>query len=313
MLILAQNYSMFNFMKQLSFMLGRWSFILFFISGILTTRAATFDLPTQGDVIGQVQWTQASPGDTFYSIGRRYDVGYYELIEANPGIDPIKLISGTIIVIPTRYILPTKIRNGIVINLAELRVYYYPSHSNKVMTYPVGIGREGSDTPLGHSKIIQKIRNPTWYVPESIREERAQQGVFLPKRVLPGPDNPLGNYAMRLQQPTYLMHGTNDYHGVGRRSSSGCIRMLPEDIKELFHLVQVGTPVYILDHPYKFGIHHNKLYFEAHVPLQGSTLPLEEIAKQASVIASKHTFNIDWNRLETATLLENGIPQIVGQ
>lgn len=285
----------------------------FFFSNFANTAIAlTFVLPPKGDdIVGHVQWTQALPGDTFNKIGRRYDMGYFELVEANPMIDPEHPQPGSIIVIPSRFILPPK-RQGLVINLAELRIYYYPPHRHVVMTFPVGIGREGWDTPLGASWIAEKMRNPIWTVPESIRKDRAKDGVYLPMKVPPGPDNPLGGYAMRLKQATYLIHGTNDSQGVGRRSSAGCIRLFPEDIESLFVEVRRKEKVTIIDLPYKFGWEKHRLFLEAHVPLQRRSLPNRLTMEK--FIQANHTkaAKIQWQSVERISLRENGIPQVIG-
>lgn len=285
----------------------------FFFSNFANTAIAlTFVLPPKGDdIVGHVQWTQALLGDTFNKIGRRYDMGYFELVEANPMIDPEHPQPGSIIVIPSRFILPPK-RQGLVINLAELRIYYYPPHRHVVMTFPVGIGREGWDTPLGASWIAEKMRNPIWTVPESIRKDRAKDGVYLPMKVPPGPDNPLGGYAMRLKQATYLIHGTNDSQGVGRRSSAGCIRLFPEDIESLFVEVRRKEKVTIIDLPYKFGWEKHRLFLEAHVPLQRRSLPNRLTMEK--FIQANHTkaAKIQWQSVERISLRENGIPQVIG-
>ncbi|MES2142640.1 MAG: L,D-transpeptidase family protein [Pseudomonadota bacterium] len=291
----------------------------FFFCCILSAKALalTFILPPTGDsIVGRVQWTQALPFDTFSKIGRRFDIGYFELVEANPTIDPMHPAPGSIIVIPSHFILPPGPRHGIVINLAELRIYYYPPHRHVVITYPVGIGREGWDTPLGASSIAQKVINPTWIVPASIRKDRVKDGVFLPKKVSPGPDNPLGGYAMRLKQLTYLIHGTNDYEGVGRRSSAGCIRMLPEDIESLFPQVKYNEDVYIVDSPYKVGWDKNRLYLEAHVPLQ-RRLALKWTQQRAAMekligVNTIRTAKIKWHSVDNIALNKNGIPQVIG-
>lgn len=293
---------------------GGFFFYLIFVTQAF---ALTFVLPPHGDsVVGHVQWTQALPGDTFSKIGRRYDMGYFELVEANPTIDPVHLAPGTVIVIPSRFILPPGPRQGIVINLAELRIYYYPPHRRVVITYPVGIGREGWDTPLGPSWIAQKTSNPTWVVPESIRKDRAKDGVHLPLKVPPGPDNPLGGYAMRLKQLTFLIHGTNDYEGVGRRSSAGCLRLLPEDIESLYPQVKRKERVYIVDSPYKVGWDKDRLYLEAHVPLQGrSALRLTQqraTMEKLMEVNSNKAANIQWQSVDKIALSQNGIPQIIG-
>ena len=295
-------------------LVGGFFFYLVFVTQAF---ALTFVLPPHGDsVVGHVQWTQALPGDTFSKIGRRYDMGYFELVEANPTIDPIHVAPGTIIVIPSRFILPAGPRQGIVINLAELRIYYYPPHRHIVITYPVGIGRDGWDTPLGPSWIAQKVSNPTWFVPESIRKDRAKDGVHLPLKVPPGPDNPLGGYAMRLKQLTFLIHGTNDYEGVGRRSSAGCLRLFPEDIESLYPQVKRKERVYIVDSPYKVGWDKDRLYLEAHVPLQGrSALRLTQqraAMEKLMAVNSGKAANIQWESVDKIALSQNGIPQIIG-
>jgi len=278
--------------------------------------ALTFTLPANGDsVVGHVQITQALPGDSFSSIGRRYDIGYYQLVEANPGVDPLNPPAGTLLVIPTRFVLPPVERKGIVVNLAELRIYFYPPNSNKVMTFPIGIGREGWNTPTGLSQITQKTANPTWVVPASIMKDRKEAGVDLPKSVPPGPDNPLGAYRMRLTQPTYLIHGTNDYRGVGRRSSSGCIRMFPEDVETLFSRVKVGTQVHTIDAAYKAGWGDSKLYLEAHVPLQEQqvtkSVNMGGMENVVNTAARGNTAQINWDAAKQIAKAQNGVPQVI--
>jgi L,D-transpeptidase ErfK/SrfK len=281
--------------------------------------ALTFPLPPPGsNVVGHVQWVQAMPGDTFSVIGRRYDVGYFQLVEANPGVDPKSVPAGSIIVIPSQFILPDAPRTGIVISLAELRLYYYPPGGKTVITYPVGVGRENWSTPLGVTHIVQKNANPVWTVPQSIKDDRAKQGINLPDSVQPGPENPLGGYAMRLgiQQQTYLIHGTNDYTGVGRRSSSGCIRMLPEDVEALFQKVPVGTPVNIIDTAYKAGWRNGKLYLESHVPLQEQSPDgapnLTAMKQTVQAALNGHSGTIYWDKAAKIADAQNGVPQVIG-
>lgn len=231
--------------------------------------AAVFPLGQSGDdLIGAVTNTVAQEGDNFNTIAQRFDIGYVELIEANRGVNPEKPIPGTVLIIPSRYILPNTARQGIIINLAEMRLYYFPKNTKEVWTFPVGIGRQGSQTPNGVMTVIEHMDHPTWHAPESVRAERAKEGVEIPKTVPPGPDNPLGEYALRLSMPTYLIHGTNDNSGVGRRSSSGCLRMYPEDIEKLYHAVKNGESVQVINDPYKIGRHNGNVYVEGHLPLQ---------------------------------------------
>lgn len=276
--------------------------------------ATTFKLPSAGnDIIGAVQTAQVEEDDNFSTISRRYDVGYYELIESNPDVNPDAPRPGTILVIPTRRILPSGPREGIVINLAEMRLYYFPKQRHQVVTLPVGIGRRDWDTPLGALSIIEKRTKPTWHVPDSIRDARALDGVDLPSSVEPGPENPLGDYAMRLSKPNYLIHGTNDPSGVGRRSSSGCIRLYPEDIAYLFNQVETGTPVRIINQPYKLGWVNNKLYLEAHQPLPEHASPddINTIIHELKTIESSRFVNVDFEKTTELTEERSGIPEVV--
>lgn len=229
--------------------------------------AAEFDLPAAGNVVGELHFAQVKSDDTYATIAERYDTGYYNLFEANPGVNADNPAPGTILIIPTRYVLPPELHNNIVINLAELRLYYESDKLHEVFVYPIGIGREGWNTPLGKYKIAQKQKNPYWTVPESIRKYREEQGDPVPKVVPPGPKNPLGIRAMRLSQPDYLIHGTDDPVGIGRRSSAGCIRMYNQDVEQLFDMVALGTQVVIINEPYKVGFETSKVYLEAHMPL----------------------------------------------
>ena len=235
---------------------------VFFISPV---HAATYEISKGSDIVGRIQTVVVKKGDTLHSIAREHDLGYLEMVEANPKINPNKkLIVGTELVLPTEYILPQAERNGIVINLAELRVYYFSPDGETVTTHPVGIGRQGWRTPIGETKIIRKREHPTWTPPDSIRAAEEDRGVDLPDVIPAGPHNPLGEYAMNLGWNGYLMHGTNVPDSIGTRSSHGCMRMYPEDIKNLFGLVDVGTKVQVIYEPFKIGVKNGELYLEAH-------------------------------------------------
>jgi L,D-transpeptidase ErfK/SrfK len=283
----------------------------------LMAMALTFDKPSgDDDVVGELQNARVKAGENFLDIARRYNVGYFELVEANPGVDPAQPKPGTELIVPTQYVLPDAPKQGVVINLAELRLYYYPKDSEKVYTFPLGIGRQDWQTPMGHFTIIEKMPNPIWRPPKSIREQyQKETGEILPKEFAHGPENPLGNYAMRLSNPMYLLHGTNDPSGIGRRTSSGCIRMYPEDIKRLFHMVSEGTHLRIVNQPYKAGWHDNELYLEAHLPLQEQQERLQgslEPAKQAihKVMANHDEQNIaiDWTKALKVADYQTGLP-----
>jgi L,D-transpeptidase ErfK/SrfK len=242
------------------------------VAGVLlatAASAATFALPPLGEsVVGQNIIIQAKASETLLDIARRYDVGYSEIKIANPNIDPWLPKEGSEVLVPTQYVLPQAPRKGVVINLAEMRLYYFPEsrvgQPGIIITHPIGIGREGWSTPLGTTSIVGKKKNPTWIPPQSIRAEHKANGDPLPRRVLPGPDNPLGKFALRLGMPGYLIHGTNRPWGVGMRVSHGCIRLYPEDIASLFEHVKIGTSVNIVYQPFKAGIKEGMLYLEAH-------------------------------------------------
>lgn len=237
-----------------------------------TAGAATYELPADGsDVVGEVATVVASYEDTLVDIARRHGFGFQEIVSANPGVDVWVPGEGTEIVLPGRFVLPAVPRRGIVLNIAEYRLYYFPEAATGeqpvVMTYPISIGRQDWETPIGVTRIVQKVVDPAWYPPESVREEHAAEGRPLPPIVPPGPENPLGSRAMRLGLPGYLIHGTNRPAGVGMRVTHGCLRMFPEDIEYLFERVPLETPVRIINEPVKLGWDGDQLVMEAHEPL----------------------------------------------
>jgi lipoprotein-anchoring transpeptidase ErfK/SrfK len=219
------------------------------VPNILSVPSAKHVLPADGTVVGADAVIRSHYADTLPDIARRYSLGYEEIVHANPGVDVWLPGEGTPIVLPGRRVLPRGIRDGVVVNLAEHRLYYFPKPAKDekpvVITYPVSIGKVGEDTPLGQSYITAKIKNPTWYPPASVRKEHAERGEPLPAAVGPGPDNPLGDYMMRLgfANGTYEIHGTNKPAAVGMANTNGCIGMYPEDMAALFAMVPVGTVV----------------------------------------------------------------------
>jgi L,D-transpeptidase ErfK/SrfK len=241
-------------------------------------------------LIGEPQVLFARYENTFSAIGREYDLGYEEMRRANPGVDQWLPGEGTPIYLPTQNVLPDAPRDGIVINVPAMRLFYYKSEKSSadpavatttVTTYPIGIGAEGWATPFGEAKVTQKARDPTWYVPASVRKEHAERGDKLPRIVPPGPDNPLGAFAMSLSLPGYLIHGTNKPDGVGMRVSHGCVRLYPEDIEALFERVPRGTPVHIVNQPVLAGWRAGQLYLEVHPPLVEETHDLTAEATAA--------------------------------
>ena len=219
------------------------------------------------EVVGELQVTKVMGEDTLPDIARRFNLGYEEISRANPGVDPWVPGEGREIVLPTQFVLPAAPREGLVINLAQLRVFYFPKvkdgEQQTVITHPIGIGKVGWQTPEGTTKVTGKRTNPTWFPPASVRKEHKEAGDPLPSKVPPGPDNPLGAYMMTLGWPSYLIHGTNKPYGVGLRSSHGCMRFYPEDIAELYDKIPVGTKVTVVNQPFVFGWHSGALYVQA--------------------------------------------------
>lgn len=233
--------------------------------------AAVYKIPENSDIIGSIQYTNIAHGENLAVISRDYEVGIEELKRANPGISENKIPTGTEITIPTRFILPEKsLRDGIVVNMAELRLYYFPKNKNIVYTYPVAMGRAGWRTPTTTTSVRGKTKDPIWHVPQSIREHAIDKyGNFLPEKVMPGPDNPLGKYAIYLKQKGILIHGTNNPASIGKHVSSGCIRMFNSNVKQLFSMVQKGEPVHLIHHAQKIG-YDNKgsIHLESHPKIE---------------------------------------------
>lgn len=211
------------------------------------------------DMIGEPAQYRTRYEDTLLEVARRFGLGYVEMMAANPTLDPWLPGEGTKVSLPTRHLLPDAPRKGIVVNLGDMRLYHFHSDGT-VRSYPIGIGRQGAHTPLGHTTITLKREAPTWIPPASIRKEKPD----LPAAIGPGPNNPLGDYALNLGWPSYVIHGTNRPYGIGRRVSHGCIRLYPEDIQDLFENVEVGTPVTVVDQPVKLGWWQGALYLEVH-------------------------------------------------
>lgn len=280
-------------------------------------QAVVYPLPPpDNDVIGQVKVMYATRDDTLLDIARRHSLGYDEIVHANPGVDRWAPGEGTPIVLPTRYILPDTPREGIVLNIAELRLYYYPKagpdEERVVYTYPVSIGRMDWKTPMGITRVTGKETDPAWRPPVSIKAEHAAQGDILPDVVPGGPDNPLGRHALRLALPSYLIHGTNRPNGIGMRVTHGCVRMYPEDIAQLYDLVPVGDPVRLIDQPVKVGRINGHWLVEAHEPLEEDNIPIKVTLEQArwAVIAKTgpEMSGVDQAALEAVIEQVSGIP-----
>ncbi len=233
----------------------------------------SFVLPPPGvELVGTIESVPAEPAETLLDIARRYDLGQEQILRANPKVDRWLPQPRAEVVLPSSYLLPRTPREGIVLNLPEMRLYYYGRKDDSgkplVVTHPVSVGRMDWTTPLGEARISRKAKDPAWYPPASIREEANARGEPLPEVVPAGPDNPLGRYAMYLNRSGYLIHSTNKPYGVGMRVTHGCIRMYPEDIERLFPEVPVGTKVRIINQPIKIGWFADMLYLEVHPPLE---------------------------------------------
>ncbi|MER2513294.1 MAG: L,D-transpeptidase family protein [Nitrosomonas ureae] len=224
------------------------------------------------DVVGKLQIITAREDDTLSDIARRFNLGYEEIVSANPQIDPWLPKAGTKVVIPTQFVLPDAPRQGIVINLAAMRLFYFPQtkpgEPQRVITHPVGIGRMEWKTPEGMTRITAKNKNPSWIPTPSIRKEYAKNGNPLPAIVPPGPDNPMGAHVLRLAWPSYAIHGTDKPPSIGLRGSHGCVRMYPEDIAFIYNDVPVGTPVRVVNQPHLLGWRDNTLYLQSYPILE---------------------------------------------
>jgi len=267
------------------------------------------------DDIEEAHYTLAKYEDTLLDIARQFDLGQNEILLANPEVDRWLPGEKARVRIPNKRLLPDTPHQGLILNLPEYRLYYYPKQSQQprvVITHPISIGRVDWDTPLGKTRIIAKKRNPTWTPPKSIKKEHAEQGEILPDVFPAGPDNPLGLFALRLGVPGYLIHSTNKPYGVGMRVSHGCIRMYPEDIERLFPQVKTGTPVYIVNQAIKVGWSENKLYIEIHPELEGKELSYDQRLNTTLELIEQANKNkmpvINGTLLKQALRQSNGIP-----
>lgn len=288
---------------------------LFLLSSTQTFAAAYFmPLPNQS-LIGEIQYTSGD-GESVVNLQKRYNVGFNAMKSANPHVDVEHYLPSTTIQIPTQHLLPNEQRVGIVVNLPEMRMYYYPKGTNKVLTYPIGIGRIGKMIPIEKTSITRKVTNPTWVPPEDIREFNLEQGVVLPKVMPPGPDNPLGPYAIYMKIPTYLIHSTIFPESIGKRASFGCIRMYEDDIQTFFPSIAGGIPVAIVNNPIKVGWQNNSLYVEAHHPLEEHSTAYNSSLPGMVHIISEHSKDeptfIDWQMVSYIAKERDGIPHEIG-
>lgn len=273
------------------------------------------DSPEQ-TVVGVPQIVLTEGEDTLSDLARAYGLGYDELIAANPDVDPWLPGDQTPVLLPTQFVLPRIEREGIILNIASKRLFYFPhmpeGQPQVVKTYPIGIGRVGWETPLGAATVIAKAVDPAWYVPLSVRREHAELGDPLPSVVPAGPDNPLGSRVLKLDMPGYLIHGTNQPYGVGMRVSHGCVRLYPENIEYLYELVDIGEPVQIINEPFLLGESNGELIFEAHAPLEDDAISPDDRLNDLLVVfgeSETHELSVAVERnIRDVVAAANGVP-----
>lgn len=274
--------------------------------------AAEYSLDPGQKVVGHATRYTVKDGEVFADIARQFDIGYTELVTANPGVNPWVPGAGRTITIPTVHVLPDAPREGVVINLAQWRLFYFPPGGDRVETHPITIGFMGKDTPIGVTRIVSKETNPTWYPPASIRREEPD----LPAAVPPGPDDPLGLYAMHLGWKSYLIHGTNKPDSIGRAVSHGCMRLYPEDVEKLFGEVNVGTSVRTVQEPATAGWKGDALYVQVY-PSKSQTEeidtmqpitpdPASGVETIVRAAAGNYAQLVDWGAVQRAAQYRTG-------
>lgn len=279
-----------------------------------------YPLPAKGnDLVGDNRTVTTSAADTLVDIAARNRLGYNLIRSANPDVDAWLPGEGTTVTLPMNVILPAAARSGIVINVAEMRLYFYPpGKPASVAVYPISVGRGEWATPVTHARVTGRAKDPIWYPPASIRAEHAARGDILPMQVPAGPDNPLGQYLLILDIPGYFIHGTNKPFGIGMQVTHGCVRMYGSDIEQLVKQVANDTPVTIINQPFKTGWLEGELYLEVHPSLELDGAVVEN--KRADIIeavvaATRHNpeTSIDWDSLDKIIMEATGMPVRVGR
>ncbi len=291
---------------------------------LLAVTLVTFGMPAfaapvyEKDYVGKMEIYRAKYEDTLVHLARKYGLGFVEMRAANPTLDPWIPGDGARVVLPTQAILPDAPRSGIVINLPEMKLYLYQTPGQAPLLYSISPGREGLNTPLGTTTVTHKKANPTWTPTPRMLKEDPTLKPFYP----PGPDNPMGTHAIYLGFPDIRIHGTNKPYAIGRRASSGCIRMYPEAIKDIFPRVPDGTKVTVVDQPVKVGWIENKMYVEVS-PTQEQSIRVEsdgqlmsyEITsddmRRITTKAGPFAERIDWEAVRKAVREHRGYPVAV--
>jgi L,D-transpeptidase ErfK/SrfK len=269
-----------------------------------------FSVAKGNDVIGRLAVIRLEKGDTLPDIARHFSLGINAISAVNPKVDVWVPGAGERVLLPLSFILPDAPRKGIVINLATMRLFLFKEDNKSlvVSTYPVGIGTEERPSPTGPMRVERKVTRPTWYVPASIAEDHRKKGDILPAAVPPGPENPLGEYALYLSRPSYLMHGTNKPASIGLRATNGCIRLYPEDVERLYNGTSVKTPVLIVNQPYLLGRRGSVVYLEAHVPLEGLDAEFDGVLAKLRKIEKDSGRALNWSKVKKILAEARGIP-----
>lgn len=270
-----------------------------------------FSVAKEDDVIGRLACISLEKGDTLPDIARHFSLGLNEVSAANPGVDIWVPEAGERVMLPMSFILPDTPRKGIVINLAAMRLFQFQGNSEPltVLTYPVGVGTEERPTPTGLMRVERKVCRPTWHVPASIAKDHLKKGDPLPAKVLPGPQNPLGEYALYLSTPSYLIHGTNKPASVGLMATNGCIRLYPEDVKRLYENTPVKTPVNIVNQPYLLGQSNGIVYMEVHASMEDlDAAEFDKLYTKLRNIEKKSGRTLDWSKVKKILAEARGIP-----
>lgn len=285
----------------------------------LVTVGACMSSPSHAgynkNYIGEMGTYKAVYEDTLVHLARKYELGFVEIRAANPDLDPWIPGAGAEIVLPSMHLLPDAPHKGVVINLPEMRLYIYGNGNSEPVTFPIGIGREGLATPLGKTTIVRKTVGPIWRPTARMRKEKPE----LKEVVYPGPDNPMGTHALYLGWPTYAIHGTDKPYAIGRRVSSGCVRMYPEDITQFFQMIPVGTQINVINQPIVVAWIGNELYLEAHPDVE-QALKMEETGaiehqklteddmRRIIKVAGKYENLLNWPRIRAAVRERKGYP-----
>lgn len=275
-----------------------------------------FSAAKEDDVIGRLAFIRLEKGDTLPDIARHFSLGINDISAANPGVDIWAPEAGERIMLPLSHILPDAARKGIVINLAAMRLFHFKGDSRllAVSTYPVGIGASERPSPTGQMYVQRKTVRPTWHVPASIAEDHRKKGDPLPARVLPGPQNPLGEYALYLSKSTYLIHGTNKPSSIGLNATNGCIRLYPENIKKLYENTPVNTPVRILNQPYLVGQRDGVVYIEVHTRRDNSDIAeRDRFYAKLRDIEKRSGQRLGWKKIEETLIEARGVPVPIAQ